>query len=183
MEEVSGEPEVCAIPPEPHAASCHPSENSGKSMLLLCRVSDLEFWGVDESLTPSVPFEPLPASDDERQQPASFNKPGQVNPADDALPEESMEYHDGQQNHPDFQDEGHMQNLKDLLRLQEMQMQEVLKTMKRLDDGTSKTSRLIAYKKASDTIKDGLEAIGRECEKQGKQEREGAELDLTSEEL
>ncbi|OPJ82153.1 hypothetical protein AV530_018212 [Patagioenas fasciata monilis] len=150
-------------------------------MPLVCPVSDLEFLGGGESLIPSAPFEPLPASDDERQQPASFNKPGQVNPADMPLPEESMEYHDGQQNHPDFQEEGHVQSLKDLLRRQEIQMQEVLKAMKRLDGGKSKTSRLIAYKKVSDAIKDRLEAIGRECEKRGKQERELAELDLVTE--
>ncbi|OPJ76440.1 hypothetical protein AV530_019731 [Patagioenas fasciata monilis] len=94
-----------------------------------------------------------------------------------------MEHCGGQQNHPDFQEESHVQSLKDLLRRQEIQMQEVLKAMKRLDGGTSKTSRLIAYKKASDAIKDRLEAICRECEKRGKQEREGVELDLTPEEL
>ncbi|OPJ69183.1 hypothetical protein AV530_018649 [Patagioenas fasciata monilis] len=95
-----------------------------------------------------------------------------------------MEHQDGTpQNRPDFQEESHMQSLKDLLRRQESQMQEVLKAMKQLDGGTGKTSQLIAYKKVSDAIKDGLETIGRKCEKQGKQEREGAELDLTPEEL
>ncbi|OPJ76675.1 hypothetical protein AV530_014023 [Patagioenas fasciata monilis] len=183
MEEVSGEPEVHAVPREPPAAHCTPSENSEKPMLLVCPVSDLEFWGGGESLIPSAPFEPLPASGNKRQQPASFNNPGQVNPADVPLPEESMEHCDGQQNYPDFRDEGHLQSLKDLLRQQEAQMQEVLQAMKRLDGGASKTLRLIAYKKVSDAIKAGLEAIGWECEKWGKQEWEGAELDLIPEEL
>ncbi|OPJ77539.1 hypothetical protein AV530_017100 [Patagioenas fasciata monilis] len=152
-------------------------------MSLVCPVSDLEFWGGGKSLILSAPFEPFPASDDERQQPASFNKPGQANPADVPLLEDSMDHHNRQQNHPDFQKERHMQSLKDLLRQQEIQMQEVLKAMKRLDGGTSKTLRLIAYKKVSDAIKDRLEAIGRECEKRGKQKREEVELDLSPEEL
>lgn len=62
-------------------------------------------------------------------------------------------------------------------------MQEVLDAVRRLDGGNSKTSWLRAYQKASDAMKDGLEATGRGCEKRGKQEREGAELDLTPEEL
>ncbi|OPJ69278.1 hypothetical protein AV530_012370 [Patagioenas fasciata monilis] len=152
-------------------------------MPLVCPVSDLEFWG-GEQIMPSAPFEPLPASDDRWQQPASFNKPGQINPADVPLPEDPMEHQDGApQNCPDFQEESHVQSLKDLLRWQESQMQEVLKAMKRLDGGNSKTLWLIAYKKVSDAIKDGLEAIGRECEKWGKHEREGVELDLTPEKL
>ncbi|XP_071664086.1 uncharacterized protein [Patagioenas fasciata] len=183
MQEVSEEPELCAVPSEPPAASCPSSENSEESTPLVCPVSDLEFWG-GEQILPSAPVEPLPGSDDEWQQPASFNKPGQVNPADVPLPEDPMEHQDGaSQNRPDFQEESHVQSLKDLLRRQESQMQEVLEAMKRLDGGNSKTSRLIAYKKASDAIKDGLEAIGRECEKRGKQEREGVELDLAPEEL
>ncbi|XP_071656200.1 uncharacterized protein [Patagioenas fasciata] len=172
--------ELCAVPSEPPAASCPPSEDSEESTPL---VSDLEFWG-GEQILPSAPVEPLPGSDNEWQQPASFNKPGQVNPADVPLPEDPMEHQDGApQNRPDCQEESHVQSLKDLLRRQESQMQEVLEAMKRLDGGNGKTSRLIAYKKASDAIKDGLEAIGRECEKRGKQEREGVELDLTPEEL
>ncbi|KAK2514335.1 hypothetical protein Q9966_015774 [Columba livia] len=76
---------------------------------------DLEFWG-GEQIIPSAPFEPLPVSDDEWQQPASFNKPGQVSPADMPLPEDLMEHQDGAlQNCPDFQEESHVQSLKDLL--------------------------------------------------------------------
>ncbi|OPJ89286.1 hypothetical protein AV530_017521 [Patagioenas fasciata monilis] len=114
-EEVSGEPEVCAVPPP--TASCPPSENSEKSVPLVCPVSDLEFRGGGESLIPSAPLEPLPASDDEQQEPASFNKPGQVNPDDVPLLEDLMEHQDGPlQNHPDFQEERHMQSLKDIPR-------------------------------------------------------------------
>ncbi|OPJ74326.1 hypothetical protein AV530_017771 [Patagioenas fasciata monilis] len=140
MEEVSEEPELCAVPSEPPAASCPLSENSEESIPLVCPISDLEFWS-GEQIIPSAPFETLPASDDEWQQPASFNKPGQVNPADVPLPEDLMEHQDGApQNRPDFQEESHVQSLKDLLRRQESQMQEVLKAMKLLDGGNSKTS-------------------------------------------
>ncbi|XP_071668407.1 uncharacterized protein [Patagioenas fasciata] len=140
MREVSEEPELCAVPSEPPAASCPPSENSEESTPLVCPISDLEFWG-GEQIIPSAPVEPLPGSDNEWQQPASFNKPGQVNPADVPLPEDPMEHQDGApQNRPDFQEESHVQSLKDLLRRQESQMQEVLEAMKRLDGGNHKNS-------------------------------------------
>lgn len=68
-------------------------------------MSDLDFWG-GEQIIPSAPFEPSPASDEQRQQPARFNEPGQVNPAEVPLPEDPVEHENAApQNRPGFQEE------------------------------------------------------------------------------